>query len=436
MKSYLTSTALVVVLGAVSLPAAAQNFSDADTSADGQIDKTEFEQVSRASFDAWDTDRNERISERELYHALFAEWDADDNDQLTQEEYLAGAGDWLDENRQPAFDGVDADDSGTLNQQEFTSAMQDSEAFAVWNVEGEGVDWNEYHAAMFDRHDEDRNQQLSQDEYAAVVIVAAVPADRDPSDGQAGATGERSADTSTSQPASKDATAAISQNDAIPAEEVIALADWQMDEFYVDGISVDYLLDEVEVYGRTGEEIGSVQNLVFSRDGEVLSLIAEVGGFWDMFDTHVNVPWDQVSWDDADRLTIPVSEETVEDYSVFKTDYLLASEAEQSVEAVSENDLLTGMNAFRASDLIGDYARIRNGTRMVDYGYVNDLVIKDGKLQSVIVTPQEGYGVSGSYGYPYHGRGWYPAMPYYDMPYDRAEVIKAERIDYDRFGYN
>src|SRR5512145_81447 len=75
--------------------------------------------------------------------------------------------------------------------------------------------------------------------------------------------------------------------------EVVPLADWGYDELYTSGQSVDEMLD-ADVVGPTGEEIGDVENILFRADGKVLSVIAEIGGFIDIGDTHVSVPWEEV----------------------------------------------------------------------------------------------------------------------------------------------
>lgn len=45
-------------------------------------------------------------------------------------------------------------------------------------------------------------------------------------------------------------------------------------------------------------------------------MVAEVGGFWDIGDTHVAVPWAQVDVQSYDRIVVPVTEETVDDYQL------------------------------------------------------------------------------------------------------------------------
>lgn len=425
MSRLLASSALALVLGIASGTAATaqQNFSDLDTNRDQKVDRNEFQKVSNSTFADWDSDGNDRISNGELYDGMFTNWDRDSNDALSQNEYRTGSQGWLGTSEQPEFSAIDEDGNGSLSRQEFSKAVEESNSFADWNTEGEGMDMANFHNSMFNVFDKDRSDQVSESDYNAVVIVTAT---------EVSPNTERTAGM---QADDTNAAASVSGGDAIPAEKVIALSDWQMDEVYSDGISVDRVLDDAEVYGSGGDEIGSIENVVFSRDGEVLSVIAEVGGFWDMFDTHVSVPWDQVSWDSMQRVSIPVTEENVEDYSVFKSDYLTSAAAQDGVEVV-EDDLRTGQNAFRATDLIGNYSRVRQDGRLVTYGYVNDLIIKDGKLQSVVVTTDSGYGISGPRGYPYYRQGWNLSGRYYDMPYDSTEAIEAEQVEYDRFQTN
>jgi sporulation protein YlmC with PRC-barrel domain len=415
-------------------PATAQSYSELDRSGDQQLDEREFEQISRRTFDTWDANADRRMSQREFHDALFAAMDGDSDNRLTQEEYRSGARGWFDQGQQPQFSSLDADGDGIVSEQEFDGSLQDANLLTAWDEQPEGgLDWAAYHAALFDLYDRDGNDQVTQRDLDDIVLVfLAETGGQQASNPQTTATDTTMAASQDGQMTGDQNVGSINRESAISAEEVIALQDWQMDDVYTNGLSVDNILDETEVHGIGGEEIGSVENIVFSRDGRVLSVIAEVGGFWDMFDTHVNVPWDEVAWNGSGEIVIPVTEENVEDYSVFKTDYLMASEAGEDVQLVEE-DLATGMRAFRATDLMGDYARIRADDRLATYGYVNDLIIQDGTLHTVVVTPETGYGVTGRYGYPYYGLGWSPTSNYYDMPYDRTQVIQAQQVDYDRF---
>lgn len=226
----------------------------------------------------------------------------------------------------------------------------------------------------------------------------------------------------------------------LEADQIVALEDWDPDELYTGGLSVERLMDEFEVYGPTGDDIGSVENVLIGADGRVLSIIAQVGGFWDIGDTHVNVPWDQVEIGADERVVIPVTEETVDDYSVFADEVISAIDATGSVEVVDDDVEPVG-RVWRATDLIGDYARLRQDTGYANYGYVNDVLIRNGEVAAVIVNPDVGMwreeGVyDGPYAYPYYGYGygWNPGANYYDLPYARDEVAGMEPFEYDRLG--
>ncbi|QBK29538.1 PRC-barrel domain-containing protein [Roseitalea porphyridii] len=192
-----------------------------------------------------------------------------------------------------------------------------------------------------------------------------------------------------------------------------------------------------DVYGPSGEEIGAVEDIIVGPEGNLTSLVAEVGGFWDIGDTHVNVPWDQVEIriDDDDgffdtdiEVTIPVSEDNVDDFGLF-TDgdpIALGSGATGGVDDVDFGD-----RAWRTSELIGDYARLVGADGPVTYGYVTDLMIENDQVAATIVNA--GYpGMGGYYAYPNYaarGYGWQPGSPYYDLPYDPEQIEALEPME-------
>jgi hypothetical protein len=242
----------------------------------------------------------------------------------------------------------------------------------------------------------------------------------------------QNAETSTENPAETTAPAGEEASEA----EIISLPDWHPELTLETAWSVENVLD-FDVYGPTGEEIGSVENVLFGTEGEVLSIIAEVGGVWDIGDTHVNVPWDEVDVDPAaERLAIPVTQETIEDYSLWADEQMTATEAQTDLEAVEGDNLgtvETGPRAWRAAELINDYARLRDGDGWVNYGYVDDILVQDGQITAVVVRPDVTWGTPGLYAYPYYGYGygWTPGLGYYDMPYERADVEALEPLDAD-----
>lgn len=145
------------------------------------------------------------------------------------------------------------------------------------------------------------------------------------------------------------------------------------------------------------------------------------------------MPWDELKFTaEGDGVIIPVTQETVEDYSLFNDDLLTAGEAATditSVEGDGPGVVSTGARAWRATELIDDYTRLKDGDGFANYGYVDDVIIKDGKVASVVVRPDVTWGARGLYAYPYYGYGWNPGLGYYDLPYSREEVGEMQPID-------
>lgn len=217
----------------------------------------------------------------------------------------------------------------------------------------------------------------------------------------------------------------------VEANDVVTLSDWRNDDLYSNGISVEQMMDDADVYGPGNEEIGSVENVLIGENGRVLSIIAQVGGFWDIGDTHVNVPWDQVEVSAGNRIVVPVTEENADDYSIYADDLVTAAEATGSVQTV-DDDLETGPRTWRATDLIGDYARLRDEDTYANYGYIEDIIIRNGEVAAVLVSADVGWGGQrGTYAYPYYGYGygWSPAASTYDLPYNRDEIGALEPYD-------
>ncbi len=125
-----------------------------------------------------------------------------------------------------------------------------------------------------------------------------------------------------------------------------------------------------------------MKNLVISPDGKVVSVIVEVGGFWGIGDTHASVPCDRVEvLEEEEAIQIPVTEKTLEDYSVFKDVALSDSEA-SSGTFKAEEDVLA-IRAWKAMELLGYYVLLNNGAA---YGYVEDLIFDQvSQLQAVII---------------------------------------------------
>lgn len=255
----------------------------------------------------------------------------------------------------------------------------------------------------------------------AITLLAASPAFAQDTENQESDTQQNETQTSQDQ---------ASDNQASEDDSVQVLATWTYAPLYEEGWSVENMFNVTDVTDPGGEVIGDVENVIFRNNGEVLGIIAQVGGFWDIGDTHVFVPWDDVSiGDDVSQAQVPVTEEEVDNFDIFgatEGDDTVA-EGDASDTNVVDDDLTAGEDVFKATDLVGDYAYLSDGVR---YGYVADLIVEGGEI-SAVVSDAASYGRSGYYAYPYQeGRGSTAMGPRYQMPYDQAEIDTIENFDY------
>jgi hypothetical protein len=143
------------------------------------------------------------------------------------------------------------------------------------------------------------------------------------------------------------------------------------------------------------------------------------------------VPWDQIQVSsDLSRVTIPVTEETVEDYSGSYVDGFL-QKAETGQRRIVESDLATGARVWKATELIGDDAFLNDNA---GYGNITDLVFtSDGNLHAVVVNAYAGYG-GGYRAFPFYGYryGWSPGYPNYYLGYDRNDIAVLPILDFDK----
>jgi len=161
---------------------------------------------------------------------------------------------------------------------------------------------------------------------------------------------------------------------------------------------VDDLVEEADVYGQDGDEIGEVEDIVIGPDGRVVAMIVEAGGFLDIGDTHFRVPWEEVEIRGYDDVRVPLVEDNIADYDVLRD---------------RSDERLVAQREWRASELIEDYAYLSDGS---GYGYVDDMLIgQDGEIRAVVVEGgvQQDYG--GPYALPWSGydRGWRPGFDRY-----------------------
>ena len=178
-------------------------------------------------------------------------------------------------------------------------------------------------------------------------------------------------------------------------------------------------IQDATVYGADGSEVGSVQGVVVGADNKAQKIVVETGGTLEPGGKVIGVPFDQVDLTPGkEGIETPVSQDNVQDFSVFKDPAQAAA----------------GARSFRASEVIGDYVRLSQAR---DYGYVSDLIFQpDGTLKSVVVAPDVGW-ESYYAAFPWHGYeyGFEPGADVYELPYAEEEVAEYagayENWDYD-----
>ncbi|WP_404378388.1 PRC-barrel domain-containing protein [Caenispirillum salinarum] len=213
-------------------------------------------------------------------------------------------------------------------------------------------------------------------------------------------------------------------------QDIQVLSQWNYDELYEGGLRAETMLG-ADVFGPNMDDIGDVENVILDRDNQIVAIIAEIGGFLDIGDTHVAVPWDQVKMTQG-GFQIPVDEDNLDQYGLYAEPGIVNKSNLQSTRVVDE-DLIAGRNTWKLTGLIDDYAVLNNGA---GYGYIDDAIFtQDGKLDAVVVQPDyAGYGMGGAYAYPFYGYryGWSPDAEAYDLRYAPDEMAEMEPFDYGR----
>lgn len=332
----------------------------------------------------------------------FSDIDSDDNLELSDREFEQVSRDM--------FSSANADQNDVIDESEFDSFVDEYDldaGFGDWDLDSnDGLDREEFHEGLYAVYDADGDDVLDEQEFAQSGLGNR--------SGQAAAAGTAG------------------------GADIVSLSDWGYDALYQNGFSSDDFIDDTEVYGESGDPIGDVEDLLIGTNGRVVAVIAEVGGFWDIGDSHVSIPWSDVRMtEDGEGIVVPVTEDNVDDYGVYDNAFLSRDEA--SGQIIGEvDDAIARSRMWRVSELIGDYARTREGGTYTNYGYVNDVIVRDGQVSAVVVEPDTGYGLAGRYAYPYYGydngTDWTPGSTYYNMPYSSDEASRTDRFDYEQLG--
>lgn len=133
-----------------------------------------------------------------------------------------------------------------------------------------------------------------------------------------------------------------------------------------------------------------------------------------------------------ESVEIPITQENVEDYSLFDDAYF--GEVDVGELATVEDDVMTGPDIWKATDLLDDYVVMQTGE---GYGYIGDLIFdQEGQLQAVVANAvNDEIGDYGYYAYPWLGwdypYGWDADLDYYVIPYSQEQIAGLTVFDFE-----
>lgn len=199
------------------------------------------------------------------------------------------------------------------------------------------------------------------------------------------------------------------------------LGEWSYDDLTSGDHVRGWQLQNAEIYGENGEEIGSVES-IFVEDNQIVAVTAEIGGFVDIGDRHVVVPFEQLSWAE-DGFTVPLTEANVDDYDAWAEDSYVTAMLE-TVKVADDGEVAAGERAYRLSELIADYAIAADGERV---GYVRDVLIdKSGAIEAVVFSGRYGRQATPWYGYR-------PAFGAYNLGYTVTDIENLRPFNFEGY---
>lgn len=207
--------------------------------------------------------------------------------------------------------------------------------------------------------------------------------------------------------------------------EISRIAQWDQESLYETGGIRSGRLMGATAFDASGEAIGDIENVILNEQNQIVALIAEVGGFWDMGDTHVAVPWNEVRMTD-DGVELPLRRDNLEQYSLF-ADRPVTQEDLQETARVEEG-LETGPRHWKLTSLLGNYASLEDRPH---YGYVDEVIFsEEGTIQAVVVESG-----GAPYAYPFGGYGedWRPGYGNYSIPYRDRDVQDRKPFNFNQY---
>jgi sporulation protein YlmC with PRC-barrel domain len=158
-----------------------------------------------------------------------------------------------------------------------------------------------------------------------------------------------------------------------------------LDQLYQNGLSAREVID-TPVRGENGERIGEVKDIVVDEHGRIARLVVEVGGFFELGDQHIGVPWKDVKvGENMEFIQVPLREVRSGTYSLAGT-------------VPHGEHVPIALTSWRVNELIGDYARLKDSPRA---GLVTDVIFDSrGQVQTVLVDRLDRRGL---FAYPFMG---------------------------------
>ncbi len=141
-------------------------FRDLDGDSNLELANREFLPVAERVYGAWDVDRDQRLSSRELLDGLWRAWNSNGDGRISAEEFTAGWRTWRLGGQSPEFASWDQDNDGVLSRTEFRSNLERARFFGRWDSDGNSwLSAGEFRSGLFGVWDRDRNGVISQVEF-------------------------------------------------------------------------------------------------------------------------------------------------------------------------------------------------------------------------------------------------------------------------------
>ncbi|WP_181707654.1 PRC-barrel domain-containing protein [Chthonobacter rhizosphaerae] len=191
---------------------------------------------------------------------------------------------------------------------------------------------------------------------------------------------------------------------------------------YPGALSAVEFIKDRDVYGRHGEDVGEVEDLLVGADGRVAAVVIGPDTLLGLGAGAFAVPLERIEGGvigDRPSIRIPVTAD--------ETDTLFGPDL--AADLPEDN-----APYWRVQARIGAEVVVEDGPSPSLLGRVDDFALKDGRLVAVIVAAPEGAGPSWKRAFPYAGQGpdWAPGEGRFSLPMSRQEALATPEFDYDR----